>query len=202
MFHGNRACSYETVARKFRPSVAFEWPYFLQTATIVTTDAQRWRVVRTSVVGIKAAAIRLAEPLISPEGQYEVISPGKPYRANSEGVKNVPLNISNLSAWVQRRNAYANASVMMLWHLSHDCKLALVEIQGKHGRLTEFPRGPRHFENHPLQNQPCSCTMEPWTPHTANTNDLLRRKAVGVLDWPSRSSDLNLIKNFSCIIKG
>ena len=57
MFHGNRASSYETIARKFRLSVAFEWQYFLQTATISTTDAQQWRVVGTSVVGIKAAAI-------------------------------------------------------------------------------------------------------------------------------------------------
>ena len=57
MFHDNRASSYETVAPKFRPSVAFEWQYFLQTATISTTDAQRRRVVGTLVTGIKAAAI-------------------------------------------------------------------------------------------------------------------------------------------------
>ena len=57
MFHGNRAISYETVARKFRPSVAFEWQYFLQTATISTTDAQRWHVAGTSVAGIKSTAI-------------------------------------------------------------------------------------------------------------------------------------------------
>ena len=57
MFHGNRAGSYETVARKFRPSVAFDWQYFLQTATISKTEAQGWRVVGTSVAGMKAAAI-------------------------------------------------------------------------------------------------------------------------------------------------
>ena len=57
MFHGNRVSSYETMARKFRPSVAFEWQYFLQTATISSTDDQRWRVLGTSVVDIKSAAI-------------------------------------------------------------------------------------------------------------------------------------------------
>ena len=57
MFHGNWASSYETVARKFRPSVAFQWQYFLQTATMGTTDALQWRVVGTSVAGKKAATI-------------------------------------------------------------------------------------------------------------------------------------------------
>ena len=58
MFHGNGGNSYETVSHKFRPSVAaFDWQYFLQTASISTTDAQRWYVVGTSVAGIKAAVI-------------------------------------------------------------------------------------------------------------------------------------------------
>ena len=57
IFYGNRASRYETVTRKFRPSVAFEWQCFLQTATVSKTDAQRWRVVGTSVAGINAAAI-------------------------------------------------------------------------------------------------------------------------------------------------
>ena len=57
MFHGNQASCYDTVARKFRPSGAFERQYFLQRATISTTGAQRWRVVGTSMAGIKAAAI-------------------------------------------------------------------------------------------------------------------------------------------------
>ena len=57
MCHGNRASSYETVARKFRPSMSFDWQYFLQTATISATDAQRRRVVGTSVAGMKAGAI-------------------------------------------------------------------------------------------------------------------------------------------------
>ena len=34
--------------------------------------------------------------LYIPEGQYEVSSPGRPYRTNPEGVKNVPLGISIL----------------------------------------------------------------------------------------------------------
>ena len=85
MFHGNRANSYETVARKFRRSMAFEWQYFLQTATVSTTDAQRWRVVGTSVVGMRAAAIGRIFDI--PEGQCEVYSTGRPYRVNAEGVK-------------------------------------------------------------------------------------------------------------------
>ena len=56
MFHGNRALSYETAVCKFRPSVAFEWQYFLQTATISTTDAQQWRVLGTSVAGKKSCS--------------------------------------------------------------------------------------------------------------------------------------------------
>ena len=56
MFLGNQTSSYETVAHKFRPSVAFEWQYFLQTATISTVEAQQWRVLGTSVTGKKAAA--------------------------------------------------------------------------------------------------------------------------------------------------
>ena len=57
MFQGIRASSYETVSRKFRSSVAFEWQYFLQTATISTVDAQRWCIVGTSEAGNRAAAI-------------------------------------------------------------------------------------------------------------------------------------------------
>ena len=58
-----------------------------------------------------------------------------------------------------------------------------------------------HLANHPLPDQRCSCTMETCTPRTANTKDLLQREAVEVLDWPSRSSDLNLIVNLLCFIK-
>ena len=82
MFHGNR---YETAARKFWPSVALEWQYFLQTATISTANAQRWRVVGSSVAGIKAAAIgRIFE---IPGVEHEVSSPRRPYMTNPEGIK-------------------------------------------------------------------------------------------------------------------
>ena len=47
-------------------------------------------------------------------------------------------------ACVQRRHAYADASVKVLWYLSRNFKLPLVEIQGKHDRLAEFRRDPRH----------------------------------------------------------
>ena len=57
VFHGNRASSHETVAHTFRPSVAFEWQYFPQTAAISTADAQRLCVVGSALAGISAAAI-------------------------------------------------------------------------------------------------------------------------------------------------
>ena len=43
-------------------------------------------------------------------------------------------------ACVQRRHAYTDASVMVLWYLSCNCKLPLVEVQGRHDRLVEFQR--------------------------------------------------------------
>ena len=45
-------------------------------------------------------------------------------------------------ACVQQRYYNTDASVMVLWYLSRNCKLPLVEIQGKHDRLAEFRRGP------------------------------------------------------------
>ena len=56
MLRGNRASSYENMARNFRTSMAFDWEYFLQTETIRTTDAQQWLVVGTSVAGKIAVA--------------------------------------------------------------------------------------------------------------------------------------------------
>ena len=44
-----------------------------------------------------------------------------------------------------------------------------------------------YLDNHPLQDQPCSCTMEPCTPHIVKTRDLLRWEAAEVLDRPSIS---------------
>ena len=81
---------------------------FLQT---ITADAQQRRVVGTSVAGIKAAAI--GQIFLSPEGRYEVSSPRRPYRVNPEDVKTSLWDLH--SACVQRRRAYADASVMVFW---------------------------------------------------------------------------------------
>ena len=92
MFYGIRTSSYEAVARKFRPSIVFDWQYCLQTAMIRTTAAQRWCLVGTSVARMKAA--ELVESLISPQGQYEVSSPiGRTLRVS----KNFLLSVSILS---------------------------------------------------------------------------------------------------------
>ena len=74
--------------------------YFLRPATISTADAQRWRVVGTSVAGIKAGAIGRIFDI--PEGQYEVSPPGRPYRTNSEGVK-TSLLASPATTFLHRR---------------------------------------------------------------------------------------------------
>ena len=197
MFHGNRASRYEIVARKFRPSVAFGWQYFLQTATISTADAQRWRVVGTSVAGIKAAAIGRIFDIL--EGQYEVSSPGRPDRVNPENVKNVPLSISILPV---------SSDDIPTQTLPSWCCNTFPAIANWHWWRSRANRSAwrnfdevlctqavPHLDNYPLQEQPCSCTMEPCTPHTAKTNDLLRREAVEDLDRPSRSFDLNAIEN-------
>ena len=52
MCYSNRTSICETVAHKFRPSVAFDWHYFLQRAAMRGTEPQRWRVVGTSVAGM------------------------------------------------------------------------------------------------------------------------------------------------------
>ena len=59
-------------------------------------------------------------------------------------------------ACVQRRHAYGDASVMVLWYLARNCKLPLVGIHGKHERLAEFRRGHRH-----------SGCATPWQPPVA-----------------------------------
>ena len=87
MFHGNRASSYDTLARKSRPPIAFDWNYFLQTAMIWRiAEAQRWRVLRTSVAGMKAAAIGRIFDI--PERTVRGILARKALnKANPEGVK-------------------------------------------------------------------------------------------------------------------
>ena len=107
MFHGNRSSSYGTGARKFRPSVAFEWQYCPQTATIRTTEAQRWCVVGTSVAGMKAAVIGRIFDI--PQGQHEVSATSRPDRANPEEVKERSLK-RLYSACVQRWCAYRDVS--------------------------------------------------------------------------------------------
>ena len=168
-FHGKRASRYEDVARKFRPSLAFEWQYFLQTATISTADTQRWCVVGTSVAGIKAAAIGRIFDI--PEGQYEVSSPGRPYRTNPEGITNVPLGISILPV---------SSDDMSTQTLPSWCcgtfpvigKLPLMEIQGKHDRFAEFRRGSRH-----------SGRATPWQPPVAGPAMFMRDGAMHAAHW-------------------
>ena len=151
MFNGSRASSYETVARKFRPSVAFDWKYFPETATISTTEAQQWCVegLRWRVWKLQP----LVESLISPKGQCEVSSPGRHYRANPEGVKERPFKCFR-PACDQQRYAYGEASGTVLWYLFRNCKLPLVQIQVKHDHLVEFWRGPRHL-SHTLTTTHC-----------------------------------------------
>ena len=124
---------------------------------------QRWRVVGNSVTGIKDAA--LVESLISPEGQYEVSPPGRPYRANPEGVK-VPLSISILPVSSDDMPMQTLPSWCCGTFPCY-CKLPLVEIQGKHDRLAKFRRGPRH-----------SRCATPWQPPAAGPAVFMRDGAT------------------------
>ena len=58
-------------------------------------------------------------------------------------------------------------SVRVLWYLSRNCKLPLVEIQGKHDCLAEFRRGPRH-----------SGCATPWQPPVAGPAMLMHDRAT------------------------
>ena len=126
MFHGNRASSYEIVAHKFRPSVAFEWQYFLLTAMIKMTEAQRWRVVssKDSWGGYETCSHWLNLWYSHIRGVRVILAR---HCANPEGVKNVGKRL--YPACVQRRHAYEDASVTVSWYLSLSCKLPLLEIQ-------------------------------------------------------------------------
>ena len=157
---------------------------------------QRWRVVGNSVTGIKDAA--LVESLISPEGQYEVSPPGRPYRANPEGVK-VPLSISTLPVSsddmpMQTLPSWCCGTFPVIANCHWSRSRANMTAWRNFDEVLGTQAVP-HLDNHPLQDQPYSCTMKPRTPHTAYTKGLLRREAVWVLDWPSRSFDLNVIEN-------
>ena len=147
----------------------------------------------------------MVESLITPEGQYEVSAPGRPYRVNAEGVKNVPLNISilpvsNDDMSTQTLPSWCCGTFPVISNCHWSRSRANMAAWWNFNEVLDTQAVP-HFDKHPLQDQPCSCTMEPCTPHTANTKDLLRREAVGVLGWPSRSSDLNVIENLYCFIK-
>ena len=104
------------------------------------------------------------------------------------------------AACVERRHAYGGASIMVWGCISFGCKLPLVEIQGNMNAqrycddvLTAH--AVPHIDNHPLQDHPVYM-HDGATPHTAHiTQDLLRQEAVDVLDWPSRSPDMNPIEN-------
>ena len=91
----------------------------------------------------------------------------------------------------------------MLWRITLNCKLSLVEILGKLN-AGGFCRGPRHsgFATHRQSPaaEPAIVVHNIATSHTANTEDLLRWEAVEILDWPSRSPDLNLIENMWYLI--
>ena len=149
------------------------------------------------VAGIKAAAIDRIFDI--PEGQYEVSSPGRPYVTNPDGVKNVPLSISTLSV-----SSYdIPTQTLPSWYCGTFPEIANCHWSRSRTNMTAWrnfdavfdTQALPHLDNHPLQDQSCSCTMEPCTPHTAKTKDLLRREAVEVLDWPSRSSDFKVIEN-------
>ena len=74
-------------------------------------------------------------------------------------------------ACVQRWHAYEDVSVMVLWYLSRNCKLPLVEIQSKHDHLVEFRRGPRH-----------SGCATPWQPPSAGPAIFLHDGAMHAAD--------------------
>ena len=120
-------------------------------------------------MGKKAAVI--GRILISPEGQYDVSSPGRHYRANPEGVKNVPLNISNLPVSIDDMPT----RTLLSWCCGTFPVITNCHWSRPRANMTawrnfdEICKTVPHLDNHLLQDQPCSRTMEPCTPHTANT---------------------------------
>ena len=65
------------------------------------------------------------------------------------------------------RSSMMDASVMVLWYLSRNCKLPLLEIQRKQDCLAEFRRGPRH-----------SGCATPWQPPVAGPAVFMHDGAV------------------------
>ena len=198
MFYGNLSSSYETLARKSRPSIAFDWNYFLQTATIRrTTEPQRRCVVGTSVAGMKAAAIGRIFDI--PKGSKRYLRQEGPKGRTPRASKNVPLSLSILPVFSDDISAETLPSwycgsfpIIVNCHWSRS--RAIMTAWWNFNAVLHTQAVP-HLDNHPLQDKPCSCTMGPYTSHTANTKDLLRPAPWKAwIAWSSRNSDLNLIE--------
>lgn len=101
---------------------------------------------------------------------------------------------------VVRKHAYLGGSLMVWGCISLSCKLPLVEIRGNLNaqrycdEVLDTHVIP-HFDNHALRDRPIFM-QDGATPHTARvTMEMLQREAIEVLDWPSRSPDLNPIEH-------
>ena len=146
MFHGKRASSYETVARKFRPSGVW---------IAVFPPESHNKYGRCSTMACSRDF----------GGGYKSCS----HRSNLwyplKDSTRYPRQIGPKERTCLRRRFRHGVMV-----LSRNCKQPLVEIQGKYDHWVEFGRDPRHSaphrDNYPLQDQPCSCTMDQCTPLT------------------------------------
>ena len=101
---------------------------------------------------------------------------------------------------VRRRHAFQGGSVMVWGCISLQCKLPLQEIRGnlnarRYCNEVLDTHVVPHFDAHVLQDRPIFM-HDGAPPHTANvTSTLLQREAIDVMDWPSRSPDLNPIEH-------
>ena len=140
------------------------------------------------------------ESIISLEGHYEVSSPGRPYRANPEGVKNVPLSISNLPVSIddmptQTLPSWCCGTFPLIANRHWSRSRANMTAWRNFDKVLDTQALP-HLDNHPLQDQPCSRTMKPCTRHTANTKELLRREAVRF--WIGQAEVLIKMRSKTC----